>query len=784
MVNVLLWLAAVEALGLIAFPLAHRLLPHMRDGGFSLSKPLGIMVFGYLLWVLSVLRAAPSAQATAILLLAALGGLSGWYAWRHRDDLRELVRRERATLITSEILFLVVFIGWVVYKSHDPAINHTEQPMDFAFLNASIRSFFGQPEDPWLLGETVSYYYFGYWMMGAVSELTGVVSSVSYNLSLALIPAMSASAIFGLVYSMAGPGPRRTPYAIGAGLAGALLLTAAANLEGLIEFIRANGIGSEGFWGWLGIGGISGPAATITESWRPQEFMWWWRASRVIGSFDGSIQTDYTIHEFPAFSYVLGDLHPHVTSLPFALLFVAALWNLFRTPWAGWRPTDANGLVAPLFLAFLLGGLAFTNMWDLPVFWGLLTGVLALRAFAVHGGYPKQLALGSLPLAFGVLAAALLLYIPYIAGFFTGQVSGISPVGEYAQRSVLVTVSRPAHLLIVWSLPLAAVAPFALAAFWQTRVKPGWARLTLLSLGVAFLPLAVWALLHLGRGGEMSALPGRFMHVLPLGLLVGAAAYGAMWVAKEEPARSGRSFALALAAAGLLLIMGPELLYVDDGFGGANERMNTVFKLYYQAWALLAVAGGFAVYYWTGLWGRVRERKRLWTGVWAGAVLLLACWSLYYTVAAAATKADQGGRAATLDGLAYVADDERRAIEFLRESAPRGGGLVEAVGGDYTEHGRVSASTGIPTVLGWPDHESQWRGSREPFAGREEDVAAIYTTADIDEARALLEKYGASYVVVGPREERKYGNGGLGKFASFMDKVFQEGSVTIYELPD
>ncbi len=784
MVNVLLWLAAVEALGLIAFPLAHRLLPKLRDGGFSLSKPLGIMVLGYLLWMLGALRAAPSTQATALALLAALGGLSGWYAWRNRAQIRELVARERASLIASEVLFLVVFIGWTVYKSRDPAINHTEQPMDFAFLNASIRSFLGQPEDPWLLGETVSYYYFGYWMMGSVSELTGIVSSVSYNLSLALIPAMSASAIFGIVYSMAGPGPRRVRYAVGAGLAGALLLTAAANLQGLIEFIRANGMGSEGFWGWLGIGGITGPAAAVTESWRPQEFMWWWRASRVIGSFDGGVQTDYTIQEFPAFSYVLGDLHPHVTSLPFALLFVGALWDLFRTPWAGWRPTDYKGLVGPLFLAFLLGGLAFTNMWDLPVFWGLLAGVLALRAYAARGGYPKQLALGSLPLALGVLAAALLLYLPYFAGFFSGQVSGISPVGEYSQRSVLVAVSRPVHLLIVWALPLAVVAPFALAAFWQTRVKADWARLTLLALGVAFLPFAAWAVLHLGRGGELSALPGRFMHVLPLGLLVGVAAYGATWVAREEPARAGRSFALALAAAGLLLIMGPELLYVDDTFGGATERMNTVFKLYYQAWALLAVAGGFAVYYWAGLWGRLRERKRFWTGAWAAAVVLLACWSLYYTLAAAATKADQGGRAATLDGLAYVAADERRAIEFLRETAPRGAGIVEAVGGDYTEHGRVSASTGVPTVLGWPDHEFQWRGSREPFAGREEDVAAIYTTDDEGEARALLEKYGASYVVVGPREERRYGSGGLGKFASFMDTVFQEGGFTIYRLPE
>ncbi len=784
MLNVLLWLAAVEVLGLVVFPLAYRLLPNLRDRGFSLSKPLGILLLGYLLWVLSVLRAAPSVQATAVLLLAALGGVSAWYAWRHRDEFRALVVRERAALITSELLFLGVFAGWVVYKSYDPAINHTEQPMDFAFLNASIRSFFGQPEDPWLRGETVSYYYFGYWMFGAVSELTGIASGFAYNLSLALVPAMSAAGIFGLVYSMAGPEPRRRRYAIAAGLAGALLLTAAANLQGVIEFMRANGMGSAGFWNWLGIGGISGPASTLTDSWRPQEFMWWWRASRVIGSFDGGAQTDYTIQEFPAFSYVLGDLHPHVTSLPFALLFVGALWNLFKTPWTGWRPSSVKGLVAPLFLAFLLGGLAFTNMWDLPTFWVLLAGVLALRAYAAYGGHPKQLALGSLPLAFGVLAAALLLYLPYFMGFFSGQVSGMAPAGYYPRDSVFVANSRPIHLLIVWALPLAVAAPFALAAFWQTRVKPDWARLTLLSLGAAFLPLAAWGVMHLWKGGAAAALSGRVIHVLPFGLLICVSAYGAMWVAKEDAARAGRSFALALFAAGLLLIMGPELLYVNDGFGGANERMNTVFKLYYQAWMLLAAAGGFAVYYWSDLWERLRGGKRLWVGLWAVAVVGLLSWSLYYTLAAASTKAAQGGGARTLDGLAYVAGDERQAIEFLRDSAPRGAGIVEAVGGDYTEHGRISASTGIPTVLGWPDHESQWRGSRKPFEGREEEVAAIYATTDVEEARALLEKYGVSYVVVGPREESKYGRGGLDKFPSFMDVVFQEGRVTIYRLPD
>ena len=544
MLDIILWLAGVEILGLAAFPLAYWLLPNLRDRGFSLSKPLGILLMGYLLWIFSVLHIAPSVQGMAVLLLVGLGVYSGWYAWRHRNELREFIIRERFILIASEVVFLTVFIGWVIYKFYDAPINHTEQPMDFGFLNASIRSVFGQPEDPWMRGEPISYYYFGYWMFGSLSELTGVVSSVSYNLSLALVPAMSAAAICGLLYSMVSAESCRPRYALLAGLAGALFLTAAANLEGVVEFMRANGMGSQGFWDWLQIGGMSGPASAITESWRPQEFMWWWRATRVIGSFEGDVQIDYTIHEFPAFSYILGDLHPHVMSVPFALLFIGTLWNLFRACQTGGWPSNLKDYFTILFLGVLLGGLAFTNMWDLPVFWGLLVCVLVVKTYGVHGGYVKQLLLGVLPVAFMVLAVALILYLPYFVGLFRGQVGGIAPVGAYSgvttTTSVSVSNSRPIHLFIVWALPLSVVAPFLLATFWQTKVKSDWARLTWIALVVAFLPFGVWTLLHLGRGGEPAALIGRLAHILPLSVLVGVATYGALWVVRQDGRHHGR----------------------------------------------------------------------------------------------------------------------------------------------------------------------------------------------------------------------------------------------------
>ena len=169
MLNVLLWVGAVEVVGLAVFPLCYFLFSRLKDRGYSVSKPLGILLIAYLSWILSVLRLVPSVQLTLMGLLAGVAGLSGWYGWRHRREILEFVVRERFVLLATEGVFLAMFLVWAVYRAYDPFISNTEQPMDFAFLNASARTFLGAPEDPWLRGETVSYYYFGYWMMGALS---------------------------------------------------------------------------------------------------------------------------------------------------------------------------------------------------------------------------------------------------------------------------------------------------------------------------------------------------------------------------------------------------------------------------------------------------------------------------------------------------------------------------------------------------------------------------------------------------------------------------------------
>ncbi len=782
MTDVILWVLAVEVVGLVTFPICFFLFPSLSDRGFGISKPLGIVAVAYLSWILSTAQLVPSTQITLALILAALAVASGTYAWRQRPAILAFARKEWRSLLTAEALFLMVFAAWAMYRAYDPAIGSTEQPMDFGFLNASVRTYLGEPEDPWLRGESISYYYFGYWMMGALAKLTGIHPAVAYNLSLALIPAMAAMGIFSLVAGMVRSDSRGLRYALTAGFAGAALLVLAANLEGVLEFMRANGLGSDSFWQWLAVDGLDEPLPAPAESWRPQEYLWWWRATRVIGSSDGGITLDYTIHEFPFFSFILGDLHPHVMSIPFVVAFLTMLWAYLRSPRQDWLLSRAalakdgraslaamgRNAALPVAMGLVLGALAFTNMWDLPVFAALLVGVAGVRTYSARQDDLAGLIERTVTAALPVIALALVLIAPYLVSFGS-QVSGIGAVGMY--------VTRPPHMLIVWSLFLLAVAPMIVAVFLKTTVDRGWRLPSTISLSVGFLPFAAWAVLSFG--GDASPV-ARLLWVLPLALLISAAVFGALWLSKQDDPPHGLIYTLMLAALGLLLIMGPELLHVDDSFGGAWERMNTVFKLYYQAWILLSAAAGYAVFHMLrlrdGAEGGALTLARVWT---VALVVLLAC-SAYYPLAAAATKGDPQGRDPTLDGLAHLARDEYAAIEFIRKDAGRDSAVLEAFGNDYTPHGRVSSSTGVPTVLGWAGHEIQWRGSHEPMSGRREDIEIIYTTQDVEEARRLLDKYGIDYVYVGDRERQAYGEAGLAKFGEIMDTVFRQGSITVY----
>ena len=784
MIDFLTWLIAIELIGIVALPIVYYVTPWLPDRGYSLAKPVALLLVFYPLWLLASTPFIPNSTLIIWLILAALIAVSVWLFRRYRSEIVSFYKREQSAIIIMEAVFIIVFSVVVLFKAYDPSINHTEQPMDFAFLNAAASSQHFPPQDPWLAGESVSYYYLGYLIFGGISRLADVPTYVGYNLALATVAGMAAIVIFGLAYNMVRLVGGRLGSALLTGSAALLLLLGIANLVSGLELVRAGGGGTPGFWEWVDIKGLDGPEQS--SEWYPSENgWWWWRATRVIDTVEDGSSQDYTISEFPLFSFLLGDLHPHVMSLPFVLAWLGLMLNFIVAPVRlaiRWGLPGYNTLISLGIMGLFLGALAFINFVDIAVFGAVFVGIAAIKGYSQRRSVWRGFAAG-LTVAAPVLAVAVILYLPFYFSF-RSQASGVLPVHEF--------VTRPFHFFMIWGLFLVIVAPFLL---WEmaalTRQRNGLKRRAAIaiSLAVALLPWVVWSLfqglLDWDISETMGTAWGRLIHVLPIALLIAMAVYGALLRSRASAEGGMRqsalamTFVLAMAAVALLLVMGPELFRILDLFG---NRMNTVFKLSYQAWALFAVVGAFALYYIVSRFDGMNPALRLAAYGWAGVLAVGVLVSFYYLPAAAYTKSSGPSGSGTLDGLAYVEaanPSERFGIEWLRENAGADDRIVEAVGDSYSEHGRISSSTGIPTVLGWPLHEEQWRGSRKPFEGREEDVRTLYQTDNLEEARGILDKYKISYVIVGSREMAKYGSDGLSKFEELGELVFPSPSDAI-----
>ena len=123
--------------------------------------------------------------------------------------------------------------------------------------------------------------------------------------------------------------------------------------------------------------------------------------------------------------------------------------------------------------------------------------------------------------------------------------------------------------------------------------------------------------------------------------------------------------------------------------------------------------------------------------------------------------------------------DEAAAIAWLR-SAPDGV-VAEAIGGAYSSYGRISIYTGLPTVLGWGNHEGQWR-DQALQGSRAEDIEALYSVNDWTITQDVIDRYNIRYIYVGNLERSTY-QVNEEKFNRFLKPVFQQGSATIYEAP-
>jgi YYY domain-containing protein len=492
LIAIFIWWLIAQVLGWITLPVTMRLFRWLPDRGYAFAKPLGLLLVSYIVWLAAsagFLRNDLGGILFAILLVAAA---SAWLLFRRRDgemlvvEVRRFLREHWRLVLTVEILFTIALVAWAGVRAYAPyKIEPTggEKFMEIAFLNATLNSPQFPPLDPWLSGFAISYYYFGYVMMAVITRLSAVPAGVGFDLYDALLFAMTLLGAFGVVYNLvkasqnragtgqsrAGTGQRPAPtegQPITAGLLGALLVGFMGNLGGLLESLHAKGVLSDRFWQWIDIPGLA--ASPVVNSWYPGSiFLWWWRSSRILNDRDllGQATSFPPIDEFPFFSFLLGDNHPHVLALPFVLVCIGLALNLLyrqislnRQPPSHTSETQAppiqsgegRGTMSSrwwnpvafslsgsdsgrggdwalfLFAALLIGSLGFLNTWDMPIYLALVGLAYGLGEALRMGRVDRSLVLRTLVLTFGLGIGCILLYIFFYISF-SSQARGFLP---------------------------------------------------------------------------------------------------------------------------------------------------------------------------------------------------------------------------------------------------------------------------------------------------------------------------------------------------------------------
>ncbi len=832
MLSVLIWYLLITLIGIVSLPLAFRLFPFLGDRGYSLARPLGLLIGGYLFWLLGSFGVLQNDAGGVLISFLILAGVnlalvrSGW------AEIRAFFSQKRRMVIAAEVLFGLAFAAWAFVRAANPEITYTEKPMELAFLNSILRSPGIPPNDPWLSGYAISYYYFGYVIVSMLIRLSGVSASVGFNLAVSAWFALTALTAYGVLFNLLLTGKREgdsrgaISSAAGWALLAPFFILIVSNLAGFLDILHARGIfwvqqpdGSltSGFWTWLGVKEFDVPPPQ-PFGWMPARGGWiWWRGSRVLQDFNLLGGAEEVIDEFPFFSYLLADLHPHVLGMPFVLMAVGLGLNLYLMM----SRESGGGLKLLAFLksfefwsaALILGGLAFLNTWDFPFYVALYCAAYLMGRCRQEGWRIQRLwEFFSLGICLGI--GGVLLYLPFYAGF-ASQAGGILPSLIYYTRGANFWVMFAPLLIpvVAWLTELAArrrlrkellsgllFSMGVVAGLWLLMLLFG-VMIQIIAGGGAGELASAANLLFLKMGGSGRELfaglmaarlrrPGTWLTLLVmlgltwaslLGLVRQESAQAAETkvVEREEASESrGDGFALLLVLLGIGLALFPEFFYLRDQFG---TRMNTIFKFYFQVWILWGLAAAYAS---VELWRRLRgTASALFRLGWIILVMMALC----YPAVMLPYKMGMPGKPLselTLDGTAYLArydPDELAAYEFLRK-APYGV-VAEAIGGSYNpDFARVSTHTGLPTVQGWGGHEAQWRGGAKEMGSREADIARLYTTRDWEEAKAVIERYQIRYIYIGPSEVITY-RVDEDKFRANLVRIYSNASVAIYEAP-
>lgn len=799
-VPVLAWLLVVELIYLLTLPLALFVFRPLPDRGILLARVLGLLAVCYVAWLtvsLGLTDFSRGAVYAGMAVVALASCIVVALRWR---ELWQFVRERWRLLLFSEALFLGAFLAFVGVRYLNPDLWHPyrggEKPMELAYLTAVFRSTTLPPYDPWFAGGFLNYYYWGYFVIGCVNRVAGILPTTAFNLAVPLFFALTLTGAFSLGYNLAA-GVKRAgvrlreastarernrnllpPVLCGALAAG--FVTVVGNIDGMVQLLQ-------GLW----------TVAVNGEQWGGFDF---WRSSRMIPVLDGfdpsplafwmpehipgQAGASWHITEFPFFTFLFADLHAHMMVIPFTLLALGLGLSLLT----GLRAAGRSWAIACCAaLGLTLGSLWCINSWDYPSYAILVVALAGLAALFTRETPRRKLLMFGV-MAGGILVLSIVAFWPFHQNYETFN-SGLDPSRWRTPVDRFLAIHALFLFIIVTFLVVRTKEDVAalVRSFWGSEELSrymDWLRALIVLLVIVGLVLAVL---------------GYWNAVMLTAALVLLAVAGWKVLAIPEPTRSYEALVLAMLVMAVLIAIGVDFVTVEGDIG----RMNTLFKYYLEIWVFMAIAAAYMLWRLASA-GLPELRFPRFDGriAWAVALGVLVVSSLIYTVWGTVVRVDDRfvSLPPTLDGTAYMAEAEHwelgeyfplrhdlEAIHWLQQNVEGTPVVLEAHMEQYRWGGRMANYTGLPTIIGWPWHQTQQRFDyRDRIDVRAGHVRQIYETGSVGTALDLMQLYGVAYVVVGELERLNYSERGLAKFEAMaaegiLTRVFAGEGTTIFE---
>ena len=730
------WYLLAAVLGVVGMAVTGRLFRGFADKGWMFSKVVSITITGFLTWFLVSIKLLKFTTVTCVGITVVFGIVCILLYEKQRKAGYDCLPIDNLDLVyIEEILFFAVFLMWTYLAGFHPAAHGTEKFMDYGFMEAMMRSKTLPATDIWYSQGKINYYYGGQYFAVFLTKLSGTQVELTYNLMRTFVAAFAFVLPFSLVRQMT------------VDMQGKKVYGWKKRLPSITGFIAGLAVSIAGNMHYV----VYAQIIPLIQKLKGQEVDSYWfpDATRYIG-FNPDVP-DKTIHEFPCYSFVLGDLHAHVVNIMFVLLLLGLLYAWMQkvrntTPSVeklGAKKFWMQQLLMPHILAaaMLLGMFHWTNYWDFVIYYVVTGGtVLFMNIICLKGDIKRIIAVTAAQ-AVEIFAVATVIILPFTLQFTT-MVQGV----RLAQNH-----SLPHQLLILWGLP------------------------TILTL-VFVISLIV---------GKLKRLNHKSLYRL------------------MKAIRTPDLFAVIMGLCAIGLVAIPELVYVRDIYENGNARANTMFKLTYQAYIMFGIMMAYILVSFTAT--RIKRcngtdnaiickgllrcpRCQTLSGIIAILLLISTCGYLENAIIHWFGGFPKRSAYQTLNATNYLENaipDDAAGIRWLNANVNGQPVVLETSGDSYKNYdNRVSAMTGLPTVLGWYVHEWLWRNNLEEENQRKEDVQTIYTSSSAEQIKALIEKYKISYLFIGSCEAEKYGEINSELLTSLGKVVFRQGETMIIEVSD